>query len=77
MLKLSSEIQVYLSVVPADMRCGVLSLSGKVLEVFDRNALDGNLYVFISRDKKKIKILNWQDDGYWLHYKRLGTALIR
>ena len=56
------------------MRSGILSLSGKVLEVFDRNSLDGHLYVFISRDKKKIKILQWEEDGYWLHYKRLGVG---
>lgn len=74
MLKLEADSQVYLSVVATDMRSGVLSLSGKVLEVFDRDSLDGNLYVFIARDKKKVKILQWEDDGYWLHYKRLGVG---
>lgn len=74
MLKLGSDTRVYLSVSATDMRCGVLSLSGKVLEVFDRDSLDGSLYVFVSRDKKKVKILHWEDDGYWLHYKRLGVG---
>ena len=74
MLKLGNETKVYLSVSATDMRCGVFSLAGKVHSVFDRDSLDGNLYVFVSRDKKKVKILEWQDDGYWLHYKRLGVG---
>ena len=32
------------------------------------------LYVFISKDKKKVKILHWEEDGYWLHQKRLGVG---
>ncbi len=74
MLKLSITTKVYLSSVATDMRCGVFSLSGKVLEVFEGNSLDGNLYVFISKDKKKVKILHWEEDGYWLHQKRLGVG---
>ena len=74
MLKLGVNERVYLSLIATDMRCGVLSLSGKVVEVFGKDSLDGNLYVFISRDKKKVKVLHWEDDGYWLHYKRLGVG---
>lgn len=74
MLKLDRGVSVYLSTSATDMRCGMFSLSGKVSEVFGRNPLDGSLYVFISRDKKKVKILEWEEDSYWLHYKRLGTG---
>lgn len=74
MLKLELDTKVYLSVVATDMRCGLFSLSGKVQESFSQDSLDGNLYVFISRDKKKVKILHWEEDGYWLHYKRLGVG---
>ena len=74
MLKITPELKVYLSTGATDMRCGMFSLSGKVPEVFGKNPLDGSLYVFVSRDKKKVKILVWDNDGYWLHYKRLGTG---
>ena len=74
MLKVTPSCRVYLSRMATDMRCGVFSLSGKVSEVFGSNPLDGSLYVFISRDRKKVKILVWDNDGYWLHYKRLGTG---
>lgn len=77
MLKLDQETRVFLSLQPTDMRRGSMSLSAAVVEHFSRNSLDGALYVFVSRDRKKVKILHWENDGYWLHYKRLETATFR
>ncbi len=74
MLKLGEETKVYLSLTRIDMRCGIFSLSSRVEEVFGKDSKDGNLYVFVSRDKKKVKIINWEEDGYWLHYKRLAVG---
>jgi len=54
-----------------------MSLCTAVEEHFGRNSLDGALYVFVSRDRKKVKILQWEHDGYWLHYKRLETSTFR
>lgn len=56
------------------MRCGIFSLASQVELVFSKNSKDGNLYVFVSKDKKKIKIIEWEADGYWLHYKRLAVG---
>lgn len=77
MLELSSSTRVYLSLAATDMRRGADSLSQLVAEHFSHNSLDGSLYVFISRDRKKVKILHWDGDGYWLHYKRLETSTFR
>lgn len=74
MLKLEVGTRVYLSLRSTDMRCGCDRLSRAVEEHFSRNSLDGALYVFLSRDRKKVKILQWEKDGYWLHYKRLETS---
>ena len=64
MLKLAESTTVYLSLQATDMRCGCDRLSRAVEEQFSRNALDGELYVFLSRDRKKVKILKWDNDGY-------------
>lgn len=77
MLRLTEETRVFLSLQATDMRRGSMSLSVAVAEHFLRNSLDGALYVFVSRDRKKVKILHWEEDGYWLHYKRLETAAFR
>ena len=77
MLELTEQARVYLSLSATDMRCGCDRLSRAVEEHFGQNSLDGALYVFISRDRKKVKILRWERDGYWLHYKRLETSTFR
>ena len=77
MLKLEVGTRVYLSLRSTDMRCGCDRLSRAVEEHFGRNSLDGALYVFLSRDRKKVKILHWERDGYWLCYKRLETSTFR
>lgn len=74
MLELIESTRVYLSLRATDMRCGCDRLSQAVEEHFGRNSLDGALYVFLSRDRKKVKILHWEKDGYWLHYKRLEAS---
>ena len=74
MLELTVTTRVYLSLAAIDMRRGCDSLSQAVEEQFGRNSLDGALYVFLSRDRKKVKILHWDRDGYWLCYKRLETG---
>lgn len=77
MLNLSADTRVYLSLDRTDMRRGCDSLSGIVSEYFGRNSLDRALYVFFSRDRSRVKILHWDGDGYWLHYKRLETSTFR
>ena len=77
MLSLDKSTRVFLSLVATDMRRGCNSLSAVVEEHFARNSLDGALYVFVSRDRKKVKLLQWDRDGYWLHYKRLETSTFR
>ena len=77
MLALDRATRVYLSLRATDMRRGCDSLSRLVEEHFERNSLDGALYVFFSKDRKRVKILEWERDGYWLHYKRLETSTFR
>lgn len=77
MFSVAAGARVYLSLESTDMRCGCDRLSRAVEEHFCRNSLDGALYVFLSRDRKKVKILQWERDGYWLHYKRLEASTFR
>lgn len=55
----------------ADMRKGFDSLSGLVRSEFKMNPLSGDVFIFLSRSKNKIKLLQWQRDGFAIYYKRL------
>jgi len=54
-----------------DMRKGYDGLSGLVLNEFKKSPLSGDVFVFISKPRNKIKILHWQGDGFAIYSKRL------
>lgn len=53
------------------MRKGFDGLCGTVKNEFSMNPLSGDVFVFISRRKDKIKFLQWQGDGFAIFSKRL------
>lgn len=53
------------------MRKGFDGLGGLIRRHFDCPVLSGDLFVFISRRRDKIKVLFWDGDGFVLYYKRL------
>lgn len=71
MLNKSIIDKVYLAVGPTDLRKSIDGLSIIVLESFKLDPFSKNLFVFCNRKKDKIKILEWDHNGFWLHYKRL------
>jgi transposase len=70
-LSLSPTIQVFMAIEPVDLRKGFDGLSAAVQTVFDRNVLDGHLFLFLNRRRDRIKLLWWDRDGLALFYKRL------
>lgn len=54
-----------------DMRKGIHSLYHLVQGAKKMNALSGDSFVFIGRNRKTIKILRWQKEGFVLYYKKL------
>jgi len=59
------------------MRYGVDRLASKVEEELRIRVLDGGLFVFVSRTRKRIKVLYWDNDGYALWTKRLEVGVFR
>lgn len=64
--------QVYLALGPTDLRKSIDGLSILVQEKSKLDPFSRNLYVFCNRRRDKIKILEWDTNGFWLHYKRLN-----
>jgi len=69
--------RVFLATEPCDMRWGAPRLSGWVESRPHLNALDGDMFVFLGRDLRRVKILVWDVTGYWLCGKRLEGGRFR
>jgi len=53
------------------MRKSINGLSAIVELSFKLDPFDDALYVFCNRRRDRVKILEWDVDGFWLHFKRL------
>ena len=61
---------VYLSKESVDMRKSINGLAAIVQGHFRLDPFKGALFVFCNGKKDKIKVLQWDKDGFALYYKR-------
>lgn len=71
MLDLSRFRGIYFYGGVVDFRRSIDGLSVLVQECMGQNLFGANLFLFVSRDKRKIKLLFWDQTGFALFYKRL------
>jgi transposase len=62
---------VYLVGGVTDMRKSIDGLSLVVAEELELNPVGPHCFVFCNRSKDKLKILQFDVNGFWLHYRRL------
>jgi transposase len=63
--------RVYLACEQVDMRKSINGLAAIVEGSFKLDPFDGALFVFCNRKRDRMKILEWDGDGFWLYFKRL------
>lgn len=71
MLKLAEPIKVYLACGSTDMRKSIDGLAVIVQESFRVDLFSSCLFVFCNKSRDKLKILQWEYNGFWLYYRRL------
>lgn len=74
MLNLASSKKIYLYTPATDMRKGVNGLSGIVRSEFAADPTDGSMFVFINKRRSRMKILHFDDGGFWLYYRVLEAG---
>jgi transposase len=62
---------VYLCAQPVDFRKSIDGLSALVEQELRLNVFSPSLFVFVNRQRTKIKALYWHRNGFCLWYKRL------
>lgn len=57
-----------------DMRYGEFKLVEMIQEEIKLNPFDRIIFLFASRDAKRIKAIVWDGNGFWMMSKRLQTG---
>jgi transposase len=71
MLTLSPAVRIYLATGTTDLRRSIDGLAALVRERFTLDPLSGHLFLFRNRRGDRLKILAWDQSGFWVLYKRL------
>ena len=66
-----SKIRIFIRPGYTDLRKAVNGLAGIVEQQMAEEPLSGNVYLFCNRERKLLKVLWWDRNGFWLSQKRL------
>ena len=66
-----SDVRIFLCATPINMQSSFDTLMGMAQTVFDQDPLSGHLFLFFNRERNRVKILFWDQDGFCIWYKRL------
>ena len=66
-----SDVRIFLCATPIKMCYGIDTLMGLAQTVFDQDPLSGHLFLFFNRERNRVKILFWDQDGFCIWYKKL------
>ena len=71
MIALPPQVRVFLYRLPTDMRKSFHGLVALVESAVKQDPLSGSLFVFLNRQRDRIKILYWGQTGFCIWYQQL------
>ena len=69
--------RIYLACGHTDMRKSINGLASIVADSFELDPFERAAFAFCNRKRDQIKILEWDTDGFWIHFKRLERGRFR
>ncbi len=69
-----TDLRIFVCAAPTKMNLGFDRLMGMAQETFDQDPLSGHFFLFLNRQRDRIKILFWDVDGFCIWYKRLEAG---
>lgn len=77
MIELKNINKIYISPGYTDLRGGVDTFILLVKNKLNQDPFDNSLYIFCNKTRDKIKILHFEQNGFWIYYKRFETGKIK
>lgn len=74
MLNFAFSMPVHLCCSPTDMRKNFNGLCAIITSGFKKDPLRDGIFVFVNKQRDRMKLLVWDRHGYWLLYKRLEAG---
>lgn len=74
MIQITPQMRILLAVEPVDLRKGIDGLAGLCRQVLATDPMAGALIVFCSRNRRALKLLTYDGQGFWLCQKRLSQG---
>ena len=65
------DVRIFLCTTPTNMNWSFDRLMGRAREIFQQDPTSGHLFLFLSRNRDRLKALFWDRDGFCIWYKRL------
>ena len=72
-----TNLRIFVCTTPTPMNFSFDRLMGMAQETFDQDPLSGHLFLFLNRQRDRIKILFWDADGFCIWYKRLEVGVFQ
>ena len=77
MIKQITIEKVHLALGATDLRKSIDGLSLIVEHVLKMDPFSTHLFAFCNKKQNLIKILVWDNNGFWIHYKRLESGYFK
>lgn len=71
MIRIGSDLRIFVCTEPTDMRKGFDGLAGLITSRMKQDPLCGALFLFRNRRRDRLKVMYWDRDGMAIWYKRL------
>ena len=74
MLQLTAQHKILLAVEPSDFRKGIDTLAGLCQSALECDPYTGTVFAFTNKKKTAVKLLMFDNNGFWLSMKRLSKG---
>lgn len=74
MFELTEEHRYFLCLYPVRFNMGIDGLYNVIVSNTRLSPMSGDVFVFFNKDRKMVKLLKWDTDGFLLYHKRLAKG---